>query len=200
MLFFRTPAHRLSRQFILPVLLLAIFCIQYGLSLSDLPTTKILQDIICLGSGAVTDTLKPGFVPESLCHDELVQTRLSLVSIGLAVSQTVGSTAFPVLYCFGEIHSLTTTTPQVILAAVPFGSLADRLGRVPVLLIVSLGMLAMQAYILGVLRSWEDVSVEALWASGVFLLIGGGRVVAEAVVFTIIADISPEAKRSVPSP
>ncbi|KAM0429287.1 hypothetical protein ACHAPT_006501 [Fusarium lateritium] len=44
---------------------------------------------------------------------------------------------------------------------------------------------------------WKKMPVEALWGLGVPLLLGGGRSVAEAMVFAIIADTVPDKKRAV---
>jgi MFS transporter, PCFT/HCP family, solute carrier family 46 (folate transporter), member 1 len=81
------------------------------------------------------------------------------------------------------------------LVASPFGILADKIGRVPVLGMSILGMLLSQAYAMYICFQWRMIPLRAIWAMGAPLLLGGGRSVAEAMVFTIISDIVPESKR-----
>lgn len=78
------------------------------------------------------------------------------------------------------------------------GLLADRFGRVPILTLSILGMFLSSTY--SILILWKaEVSVRALWGTGAWLLVGGGRSVAEAMVFTIISDVVPERRRQVAS-
>lgn len=60
-------------------------------------------------------------------------------------------------------------------------------------------MLLSQAYGMIVCWQWKKIPVEALWGLGVPLLLGGGRSVAEAMVFAIIADVVPDKKRYISS-
>lgn len=75
------------------------------------------------------------------------------------------------------------------------GLLADRIGRVPILTVSILGLLLSSVYSVVVLWKAEEISLRALWGTGAWLLVGGGRSVAEAMVFTIISDVVPERKR-----
>ena len=61
-----------------------------------------------------------------------------------------------------------------------------------------LGMLLSQAYAMYVCFRWKTIDLRAIWAMGVPLLLGGGRSVAEAMVFTIISDVVPDTKRLEP--
>lgn len=83
------------------------------------------------------------------------------------------------------------------LVSFPLGVLADRVGRVPVLTMSILSMCLSQAYVMYVCWQWKSLPPRAFWGLGVFLLLGGGRSVAEAMVFTILSDVVPGAKRSV---
>ncbi|RSL74336.1 hypothetical protein CEP51_011603 [Fusarium floridanum] len=58
-------------------------------------------------------------------------------------------------------------------------------------------MLLSQAYGMIVCWQWKKIPVEALWGLGVPLLLGGGRSVAEAMVFAMIADVVPDKKRAI---
>ncbi|KAF5241534.1 hypothetical protein FAUST_3830 [Fusarium austroamericanum] len=87
-------------------------------------------------------------------------------------------------------------TISAALVAFPLGLLADRIGRLPVLGASISSMLLSQSYAMIVCWQSHNVPLEAIWGIGVPLLFGGGRSVAEAMVFAMIADVVPEDKRS----
>lgn len=60
-------------------------------------------------------------------------------------------------------------------------------------------MVLSQAYAMFICWKSEIIPLEAIWGVGVPLLFGGGRSVAEAMVFAIIADTVPDQKRHVDS-
>ncbi|WAO89460.1 Hypothetical protein NCS54_00685300 [Fusarium falciforme] len=151
---------KVSRSCLLPFLGVFLFIIQLGLSLGDLPSIRLMQDIVCKRHYEIT---KDELLSEEECRGEDVQQELNTIVMGILISLTVSSA----------------------LVAFPLGIIADRVGRVPILSLSILSMLLSQAY------------VEALWGLGVPLLLGGGRSVAEAMVFAIIADVVPDKKRAV---
>lgn len=58
-----------------------------------------------------------------------------------------------------------------------------------------LSMLLSQSYAMVVCWQWEKIPMRAIWGLGVPLVFGGGRSVAEAMVFTIISDVVSDSKR-----
>ncbi|KAK1239698.1 hypothetical protein MKX07_001152 [Trichoderma sp. CBMAI-0711] len=156
---------------LLPLLVVNLFIINLGLSISDYPSMKLWQDIICKHHlGLSTDEL----LPESECHDRAVQRELNIVDVGSSVSSTIGSA----------------------LVALPLGMLSDRVGRVPVLAMSIISLFLSEACDLLICWKWHHVPLRAIWGSGAIMLLGGGRGVAEAMVFTSIADMIPESKRA----
>ncbi|KAH7326245.1 major facilitator superfamily domain-containing protein [Stachybotrys elegans] len=141
-------------RYLTPFLCLCFLLLQLGLSLADLPSLTLLQDILCRQHYAGRDA--------GDCLAESVQSRLNYISIGGLIAAT--------------------------LAALPFGMLADHVGRVPVLATSILGLLLAQAYATIVLWKSDEIPIEAFWASGIPILLGGGRGVAEAMVFALISD------------
>lgn len=81
------------------------------------------------------------------------------------------------------------------LVALPFGILSDHIGRVPVLGLSVVGLFLSQAYADFVIWMSPRVPLTAVWGSGVPLLIGGGRSMAESMVFALISDIIPAPRR-----
>lgn len=96
-----------------------------------------------------------------------------------------------------QLHVLCADLCAATLVALPLGLLADRIGRLPVLGVSIFSMLLSQGYAMFICWQSARISIEAIWGIGVSLLFGGGRSVAEAMVFAIIADIVPENKRQV---
>ncbi|KAI8672487.1 hypothetical protein NCS56_00711600 [Fusarium sp. Ph1] len=163
---------KVPRSCLLPFLGVFLFIIQLGLSLGDLPSIRLMQDIVCRRHYEFTNG---GLLPEEECRGEEVQQELNTIVMGILISVTVPSA----------------------LVAFPLGILADRVGRVPILSLSILSMLLSQAYCMIICWQWKKIPVEALWGLGVPLLLGGGRSVAEAMVFAIIADVVPDKKRAV---
>ncbi|KAL7927837.1 major facilitator superfamily domain-containing protein [Trichoderma austrokoningii] len=158
-------------QWLLPLLVVNLFIINLGLSISDYPSTKLMQDIICKHHlGLTFDRL----LPESQCHDRAVQRELNIVEIGGAV--------------FGTITAA--------LVSLPLGMLSDRIGRVPILALSILSLFLCESYFLFICWRWRQIPLRAVWGSGAIMLLGGGRGVAEAMVFTSISDVIPESKRA----
>ncbi|RFU77575.1 hypothetical protein TARUN_4657 [Trichoderma arundinaceum] len=166
---FRRPT--VPVQWLIPLLVVNLFIINLGLSISDYPSMKLWQDIICKHHlGLTFDKL----LPEGECHDRVVQRELNIVDIGLSVSGTLSSA----------------------LVSLPLGMLSDRVGRVPILALSILSLFLSEGYILLICWKWRQIPLRAIWGSGVIMLLGGGRGVAEAMVFTSISDVIPESKRA----
>ncbi|KAG8168610.1 hypothetical protein KVR01_001359 [Diaporthe batatas] len=160
---------RRSPRFIVAVLGLLVFIAEFGASLSDVPSVRLLQEIICRRElGLAPDSP----VEEGKCHTDAVQGQLNVVSMGGLV--------------FGYLPG--------ILVALPYGSLADRRGRKPVLGLCIWGMILSQ--LIWIAAAWNHPrwDLRNVWFSALPLLIGGGATVAEAMVFAIIADVAPEGK------
>ncbi|KAL6908326.1 major facilitator superfamily domain-containing protein [Trichoderma evansii] len=158
-------------QWLIPLLVVNLFIISLGLSISNYPSTKLLQDIICKHHlGLTFDEL----LPESQCHDRAIQRELNIVEIGGAISGTFS----------GALVSL------------PLGMLADKVGRVPILALSIISLFLSESYSLLICWGWRHIPLRAIWGSGAIMLLGGGRGVAEAMVFTSISDVISESKRA----
>lgn len=92
---------------------------------------------------------------------------------------------------------LSVNVCAATLVAFPLGLLADRIGRLPVLGASIFSMLLSQGYAMVICWQSGTIPLEAIWGIGAPLLFGGGRSVAKAMVFAMIADIVPESKRQV---
>ncbi|KAK2595138.1 hypothetical protein QQS21_007164 [Conoideocrella luteorostrata] len=157
--------------YLLPFFGMSLFVTQLGLSLSNLSSIKLMQDIVCKQlHGSLADEL----LPEESCHGPEVQRVLNQINMGISISMTLGSA----------------------LVAFPLGILADRIGRVPILGASVFSLFLTQAYGMLVCWKWKQIPLRAIWAIGGMALTGGGQRMAEAMVFTIIADVAPRSKRA----
>lgn len=174
---------------LLPILVVNLFIISLGLSISDYPSTKLLQDAICKRHlGLTFDEL----LPESQCHSRAVQRELNVIEIGGAISGTLaGNFSCP---RFSPLCDANTSNAGA-LVSLPLGMLADRVGRVPILALSILSLFISESFFLFILWRWRQIPLRATWTSGAILLLGGGQGVAEAMVFTSISDVTPESKR-----
>ncbi|OKL63828.1 hypothetical protein UA08_01092 [Talaromyces atroroseus] len=92
-------------------------------------------------------------------------------------------------------QQLLDTAPGILFGAF-YGMAADRFGRRPVLLLSLIGI-TLAAIWSQVVLFWPTVfSTRLTWISVVFLLFGGGTLVARAIIFVVVADITPEEKRA----
>lgn len=181
---------KVPRSCLLPFLGVFLFIIQLGLSLGDLPSIRLMQDIVCKRHYGITND---ELLLEEECRGEEVQQELNTIVMGILISVIVSSESFKLN--FEQDYNRGTGA----LVAFPLGILADRVGRVPILSLSILSMLLSQAYGMVICWQWKKIPVEALWGLGVPLLLGGGRSVAEAMVFAIIADVVPDKKRYIAS-
>ncbi|KAH7148841.1 hypothetical protein EDB81DRAFT_476966 [Dactylonectria macrodidyma] len=159
------------RGFLLQFVAATLFIVQLGLSLGDLPFLKLMQQIVCNNHyGAKTD--EP--LPKEDCLVSAVQQELNHITMRILISVTVGGA----------------------LVSFPLGILADRIGRVPVPTMCVFSLYMSQVYAMCVCWQWIAMPLKAIWGLGAVLLLGGGRSVVEAMVFTIISDVVPGAKRT----
>jgi MFS family permease len=153
-----------------------------------------MQDIICKDVHQVDI---PGLLPEEDCRDHAVQHRLNSIIMGMQISATISGTIPHMCSHFYVLEASGTNTGTATMVALPLGVIADRIGRLPILAASILSMLLSQAYAMFICWKSKIIPLEAIWGIGVPLLLGGGRSVAEAMVFAIIADTVPDQKRQV---
>ncbi|GAB1736001.1 hypothetical protein NU219Hw_g6056t1 [Hortaea werneckii] len=168
------------------LLMLVIFLAGAGDSIVESPTTRIFESVICyryfesedpskiqLGRAAVGPGAIGG-VEERYCKADYVQQQLA----SLAGYQTLFE-GFPSL-----------------LLAVPFGWLADRYGRKPVLMLGLFSFLLKLLWIQLVTWFWQAFDIRMTWLSALHALLGGGSTVASSLFFVILSDIVPEDHRA----
>ncbi|KAI9835251.1 MAG: hypothetical protein M1819_002395 [Sarea resinae] len=82
-----------------------------------------------------------------------------------------------------------------LLCTVPYGLLAERIGRRRVLVLSGAGVFAALSWVLAVCY-WRFASIRWVWLSGVFLFIGGGDAVTSSIVHVMVTDATDRAEHA----
>ncbi|PWY64054.1 MFS general substrate transporter [Aspergillus heteromorphus CBS 117.55] len=141
-----------------------------GFYLTAAPQTKIFENIVCQNYLAGLGNPAGMIPPEGICKSEPVQSELALVNGWKDTSEFLPG----------------------ILLAVPYGVLADRWGRRPVLLLGILGVLLGEIWVRVVCMYPTVLPLRLVWLSGIWRIIGGGDLTLSSVAMVMIADRFPE--------
>ncbi|GKT90353.1 major facilitator superfamily domain, general substrate transporter [Colletotrichum tofieldiae] len=136
--------------------------------LMDVPQTSILETVICHRHYA-SHSYTAGD-----CSIAPVQAELAILTQLLNTSNLLAG----------------------FLVAIPFGLLADRWGRRPILVMSMLGMLVQNIVATIILWRADIFPPRLIWLFSTFRLFGGGDVVATSMLFLVVADVTPAAKRA----
>ncbi|PLB46300.1 MFS general substrate transporter [Aspergillus steynii IBT 23096] len=154
-----------------------ILAVEVGLVMAGGPVTRIYESIVCRDYYAhydPTQIASNGQVDEELCKIKDVQSELAAVK---------GYMEF-----FDGILS--------IFMAIPYGLLADRRGRKPTICL-SIPGFALNCAIQFAVMWYPDVfPLRTVWISCLSWLFGGGPVVAFAIIWTMMSDVTTEDERA----
>jgi MFS family permease len=154
-----------------------ILAFEVGIVMANGPMTRIYESIACRQYYAEYDPRQiaaDGQVPESMCKIKEVQTELAAVKGYMEFFDGVLS-AF---------------------LAIPYGLLADRIGRKPIICL-SIPAFALNTGIMFAVMWYSDIfPLRAVWASCLAWLLGGGPVVAFAIIWTMMSDVTAEDERA----
>jgi hypothetical protein len=153
-----------------------ILAFEVGIVMANGPMTRIYESIACRQYYAEYDPRQIAAdrqVPESMCKIKEVQTELAAVKGYMEFFDGVLS-AF---------------------LAIPYGLLADRIGRKPIICL-SIPAFALNTGIMFAVMWYSDIfPLRAVWASCLAWLLGGGPVVAFAIIWTMMSDVTAEDER-----
>ncbi|KAF7552435.1 hypothetical protein G7046_g7408 [Stylonectria norvegica] len=161
------------RRRVLLMCVLALFIVEISLFVMEAPLQKIMEDIICRNYYP-DHILREPRIQDSRCKNTDVQKTLAMV----------------------RGWSLAVDMAAPMLAQFPFGIIADKYGRRPVLLLSLFGLLLRTIWIMVVLLFPNTFSIWATLPASLFFLIGGGVPMAGAMIWTIVADVIPVAERT----
>ncbi|CEJ62285.1 hypothetical protein PMG11_10787 [Penicillium brasilianum] len=159
------------------ILFAMVLAVEVGFAFLEGPMVRIMESIACRQYYTEADPTKIGAngqVPEELCKLAEIQAELAAVK---------GYHMF-----FDGLLSA--------LMAFPYGLLADRRGRKSTLSLGVPGFFLNSVITIVVLWFSDILPLRAVWLSSLAWLIGGGPVVAFAIIWTMMADVTSEAERA----
>ncbi|PYH95837.1 MFS transporter, partial [Aspergillus ellipticus CBS 707.79] len=171
------PTPRRAQQILLLACVVAI-TLDFGAYLSVAPQLQLYESIICqrlhpeFFAGTVDGRLPPA--ANLSCKAADVQGELAVLKGWM-----------------GTFDQL----PGIVLA-LPYGLMADRIGRKPVLVLGLVGFVMQEMAIRIICWYHTVIPPQAVWFTPLFQIIGGGIGITNSVVWTIIADVYPIEKRA----
>ncbi|KAI0024025.1 major facilitator superfamily domain-containing protein [Xylariomycetidae sp. FL0641] len=163
-----------SPNTIVNALCLGVFIACAAGPFQTIPMTRIYEDILC---SEYYDRLRSRgrSIDEDMCKVDDIQSKLA--------------------YLFATWSALNAGIS--IAATLPWGIMADRMGRKPVCALSLLGMALAQLLIMAVAWFRGIVPVHLVWMSSVAYLCGGGDPTVSAALTGMVTDVVDESKRSV---
>ena len=152
------------------------FCFYFAKHMVEVPSIKLFEQAICNRYYNRHKELAFSFensVDEHLCKIPPIQDELANL-VGLK-------------FTFDALPGLLT--------ALYYGSIADRFGRRLVLALCCAGTLGSLLWILLICYADDSLPIKLIWASSVFLCVGGSQRVAKGMNFTIVADTVDKSHR-----
>ncbi|WQF89913.1 Putative major facilitator superfamily, MFS transporter superfamily [Colletotrichum destructivum] len=133
-----------------------------------IPATRQVEDVVCRQHYEV---LEP--IDEDRCKEDAIQSRVAMVfAIYSALQATIAAAS-----------------------AVPWGIVADRVGRKMVFSLAVLGMMLDQLWFLLVCAFPWIFPLNAMWFGSSLQVVGGGNLVVSAVIFSMLTDITTSENR-----
>ncbi|KAH0437126.1 major facilitator superfamily transporter [Colletotrichum camelliae] len=159
--------HRVDRADTVLYAVILLFASSAGLW--TIPATRQVEDIVCRQYYGV---LKP--INENRCKEDSIQSKVAMV--------------------FAIYGSLQAAIAAV--AALPWGIVADRVGRRMVFRLAVLGAMLDQLWFLAVCAFTPTIPLNVMWAGSFLLAIGGGNPIVSAVIFSTLTDITTPENRA----
>ncbi|MCJ1400764.1 hypothetical protein MMC11_003972 [Xylographa trunciseda] len=139
------------------------------------PTVRIIEDIYCRAYYQENDPSKfgvGGTIEESLCKVDPVQVELAFLK---------GWMSF-----FNHLPGL--------FLAIPFGMMADKYGRKWLLVVNVIQMQLRSCWIYLILYFPNFFPIKLIWLEAALGIFGGGSMVATALIFVIVSDVTPSSQ------
>ena len=158
------------------LLLVIVAGLDFTVFTLNLPLTRVYESILCYHYYAAHE---PGqyddssLIPEKFCKGGSIQEELAVVR---------------------GFEFFFMSIPGILLA-LPYGTLADRWGRKPVLLLCALGLALSMTAVLMVCWLWWIFPLRFVWIAWCFTTVGGGASVLMATTFTMLTDLTNESNR-----
>jgi hypothetical protein len=187
------------------ILFAMVLAVEIGFAFLEGPMVRVMESIACRQYYSEADPTKIGVngqVPEELCKLAEIQAELAAVK-GYHMFFDGLLSRSPMLRAGlnsngGGYHVTLMLTASFVVGALmafPYGLLADRRGRKSTLVLGVPGFFLNSIITIAVLWFSDVLPLRAVWLSSLAWLIGGGPVVAFAIIWTMMADVTSEAER-----
>ncbi|KAF7184358.1 hypothetical protein CNMCM7691_005110 [Aspergillus felis] len=145
-----------------------VFCLSAAGFMLNVPLTQLIEENIC------TRYAPQGAPTERHCKSDEIQSKLAYLNGNLSLVEAVVG----------------------LFVAFPFGVLADRVGRKPVIFLSVIGTSLALAWELAVIAFPKIVQVQAILAGPLFTVVGGGNTVLLANLYSIASDLVAQSDRA----
>lgn len=194
----RTDVDKKAKIWALTLLAVLVVIFDFGTYLSAAPQIQIFEQIACdryYRHAGIQAPLQNGTTRP---HHPIADTGNIRGPGALDNSTWKDCTIDPVQNEVALVTQLLNTFDQIpsILLAVPFGILADRIGRRPVLLLSIAGGLLEDIFTKLICWFPTVLPLRLVWLTPVLRVLGGGDGVAGSMLFTMVADLFPEDERA----
>lgn len=162
------------QRYVILMCVVFLFIVEFSMYIMEPPLQAIMEDFVCHGIYPDHAANDPRAAPDPRCKGQDVQKTLAMARTWL----------------------MWTGMFVPLLVQIPYGMVADRHGRRPVLFAGLLGIVLSTAWTIVVLRRPDTFSIWHLLPGSVALLIGGGTPGATAMVWTIMTDSTSPANRT----
>ncbi|ESZ96471.1 hypothetical protein SBOR_3093 [Sclerotinia borealis F-4128] len=167
-----------SPRIIVLLLTTIVFIIGFGGYLAWIPSMRIYEDILChryyeelQGQGNISLSSR---IDEARCKGDKVQEELNILTAGLETLKSL---------------------PGMFMA-VPYGLLADKIGRKPVFAMSIFGILLSLLFEVFIMSEWMMLPIRVVWLAPFMQFIGGGEKTAAAIFYAIISDVTTQSERA----
>ncbi|KAJ5876721.1 hypothetical protein N7455_000186 [Penicillium solitum] len=144
-----------------------VFCLSASGALLNVPLTQLIEDNIC-------SRYSQGAPTEELSKSDKIQSKFAYLNGCLPLVEAVVG----------------------LIVAFPFGVLADRIGRKPIIVLSMIGTSLTLAWELAIIALPSIVPVQFILAGPLFAVIGGGNTVLIANLYSIASDLVVQSDRA----
>lgn len=166
-----------QKTYTFALIIVLLILLNGGNTVQEAPKTRLFESIFCSHFYREHDPsfIGPdGTVLERFCKIEPVQSDVAMLKGWQVFLDNIPS----------------------ILLAIPFGILADKYGRKPIILLNSIALCLRISWIMVVCHFWQTIPVRWVWLSAFHGLLGGSSPVMTSMIFVMTSDIVPENQRS----
>lgn len=164
-------------------IVICVLCVQFLVSFAkhiiEVPTIRLFEIAIC-----------NRYYRSQQSIDQIAFSAANIDERRCKIPQIQNELAFLTgwRFAFDAVPSLLT--------ALIYGRLADRIGRRAILSLACFGLLSSLVWVVVVCYANQVLPVKLVWASSVFIFVGGGQRVVKSIVFVILADILQQPQRT----